>query len=158
MYSFLDAPLGKTTALLPPGFHPFFVGSSPGVRVLESFSKIGHYDRKALMALQAADHPVRYGPASELERFINYRHSRNLEEDDLPKDPRQWTREDVAQWLRHVTAVHNLPEVPPSRFLMNGKALCLMSSGMFLNRVPVGGKLLYKDFQLRLCAALYSRN
>ncbi|KAJ8966672.1 hypothetical protein NQ314_003379 [Rhamnusium bicolor] len=110
------------------------------------------------MALQAAESPVRYGLSSEWERFSSYRNTQNYEEDNLPKDPRQWTRENVAQWLRFVTSVHNLPEVPPSRFLMNGKALCLMSPSMFLSRVPLGGKLLYKDFQLRLCAAMYSRS
>ncbi|KAB0791704.1 hypothetical protein PPYR_03504 [Photinus pyralis] len=81
---------------------------------------------------------------------------RNEIGDRLPKDPRQWTREDVIQWLKLVTTQHGLPEVPVARFLMNGKALCLMSPHMFLTRVPLGGKLLYKDFQLRLCAALYS--
>ncbi|KAL1502579.1 hypothetical protein ABEB36_007703 [Hypothenemus hampei] len=108
------------------------------------------------MTLQAAEGPIRYGLTSEWDRLPTYHHS--YEDDTLPKDPRQWTREHVSQWLRHITTLHNLPEVPSSRFLMNGKALCLMSPSMFLARVPLGGKLLYKDFQLRLCAALYSRN
>ncbi|CAB4070324.1 EDL [Lepeophtheirus salmonis] len=43
-----------------------------------------------------------------------------------------------------------------SGFLMNGKALCLMSVAMFTYRVPLGGKLLYKDFQLRLSKAMYN--
>ncbi|XP_030759483.1 transcription factor ETV7 [Sitophilus oryzae] len=112
------------------------------------------------MALQAAEGPIRYGLPSEWERFNNYNvnHSDSEEEDTLPKDPRQWSREHVMQWLRYTTQVHGLPDVHPSRFLMNGKALCLMSPGMFLSRVPLGGKLLYKDFQLRLCAAMYSRS
>ncbi|XP_050302747.1 transcription factor ETV7 [Anthonomus grandis grandis] len=112
------------------------------------------------MALQAAEGPIRYGITSEWDRLASYRntHRMDTEQDNLPKDPRQWTREDVGQWLRHITTIHNLPEVPSSRFLMNGKALCLMSPSMFLSRVPLGGKLLYKDFQLRLCAAMYSRN
>ncbi|XP_076325627.1 protein C-ets-1-like [Tachypleus tridentatus] len=74
----------------------------------------------------------------------------------LPKDPRQWTREHVASWLQHVITRHQLPSVQLDRFLMNGKALCLMSIEMFVHRVPLGGKLLYKDFQLRLSSALYS--
>ncbi|CAH1381871.1 hypothetical protein MTP99_005782 [Tenebrio molitor] len=103
------------------------------------------------MALQTADAaPVRYGPTERWQR-LNFEE----EEESLPKDPRQWTREHVAQWINLVTQQHGLPEVPSSRFLMNGKALCLMSLSMFLSRVPLGGKLLYKDFQLRLCAALY---
>jgi len=52
--------------------------------------------------------------------------------------------------------LHDLPNVPLERFLMNGKALCLMSMDMFLGRVPLGGKLLYKDFQIRLGRAMYS--
>lgn len=39
-------------------------------------------------------------------------------------------------------------------FKMNGKALCLMSVEMFLSRFPAGGKLLYRDFRLRLTYAL----
>ena len=37
---------------------------------------------------------------------------------------------------------------------MNGKAVCLMSVQMFSNRVPLGGKLLYRDFQIRLAKAV----
>ena len=44
-----------------------------------------------------------------------------------------------------------------SRFLMNGKAVCLMSVQMFTARVPLGGKLLYRDFQIRLANALYNK-
>uniref|UniRef100_G3MMX7 PNT domain-containing protein n=1 Tax=Amblyomma maculatum TaxID=34609 RepID=G3MMX7_AMBMU len=74
----------------------------------------------------------------------------------LPKDPRQWSRDDVAVWLVHVMNQHRLPAVSTDRFLMNGKALCLMSMEMFVQRVPLGGKLLYKDFQLRLSNVLYN--
>ncbi|XP_072382596.1 transcription factor ETV7 [Diabrotica undecimpunctata] len=110
------------------------------------------------MTLQASGTPVRYAITSEWERVSYYRNVHQSYDDALPRDPRQWTRENVAQWLNQVTSLHNLPEIPSSRFLMNGKALCLMSPSMFLSRVPLGGKLLYKDFQLRLCAALYSRS
>ncbi|CAH0548927.1 unnamed protein product [Brassicogethes aeneus] len=114
------------------------------------------------MALQTAEAmPVIYGPSSgsRLPSYTRYSTRDTTEEqDNLPKDPRLWTREHVAQWLSYVTNSHGLPEVPCSRFLMNGKALCLMSPTMFLSRVPLGGKLLYKDFQLRLCSALYSVN
>ena len=73
-------------------------------------------------------------------------------------DPRCWLREDVQTWIRHLAAVHGLPAVQPDRFLMNGKALCLMTMEMFCQRVPLGGKMLYKDFQLRLSMALYGNN
>jgi hypothetical protein len=39
------------------------------------------------------------------------------------------------------------------RFAMNGKGLCLMTLDMFTERVPLGGKLLYKDFRIRLAEA-----
>jgi hypothetical protein len=71
-------------------------------------------------------------------------------------DPRSWLREDVQTWIRHMAEVHGLPSVDCDRFLMNGKALCLMTIDMFCQRVPLGGKMLYKDFQLRLSMAMYS--
>ncbi|BES99404.1 SAM_PNT [Nesidiocoris tenuis] len=76
-------------------------------------------------------------------------------EPNVPQDPRYWSRADVATWLNHMASVHHLPAVPNDRFIMNGKALCLMTVAMFLDRVPLGGKLLYKDFQLRLAKAMY---
>ena len=72
----------------------------------------------------------------------------------LSLDPRSWLREDVQTWIRHMVESHGLPLVQTDRFLMNGKALCLMSMEMFCQRVPLGGKLLYKDFQLRLATAM----
>ena len=49
---------------------------------------------------------------------------------------------------------HNLPCPSVDRFLMNGKAVCLMSVNMFTTRVPIGGKMLYRDFQIRLAEAM----
>ena len=45
-------------------------------------------------------------------------------------------------------------DVDAERFRMNGKALCLMTRDMFTYRVPRGGRVLYADFQLRLCRAV----
>ncbi|KRT86097.1 hypothetical protein AMK59_2209 [Oryctes borbonicus] len=120
-------------------------------------TKIGFCDvridpRKKMQTAESV--PVRYDNFQWTHPVNPYREEE--EEDQLPKDPRQWTRDHVVQWLNYVTEQHGLPKISPSRFLMNGKALCLMTPGMFLTRVPLGGKLLYKDFQLRLCAALYS--
>ena len=70
-------------------------------------------------------------------------------------DPRTWMREDVQIWIRYMSDVHGLPSIQSDRFLMNGKALCLMTMEMFCQRVPLGGKMLYKDFQLRLSMAMY---
>ena len=69
-------------------------------------------------------------------------------------DPRHWDREDVSVWVEWTCASHNLPQPSVDRFLMNGKAVCLMSVQMFSNRVPLGGKLLYRDFQIRLAEAI----
>ena len=71
-------------------------------------------------------------------------------------DPRCWSREDVLKWLWNMQKQHNLPPISADRFHMNGKALCLMNVDMFVQRVPLGGKLLFKDFQIRLTQALYS--
>ncbi|KAK9509292.1 hypothetical protein O3M35_006641 [Rhynocoris fuscipes] len=87
--------------------------------------------------------------------YNNHWSNGNQEEPNIPLDPRFWSRNDVATWLRHMAESHHLPDVPTDRFIMNGKALCLMTVTMFLDRVPLGGKLLYKDFQLRLARAMY---
>jgi len=46
-------------------------------------------------------------------------------------------------------------EIFTNRFDMNGLALCLMRLEMFTERVPKGGKLLYRDFKIRLHDAVY---
>lgn len=84
------------------------------------------------------------------KRNVNKRHIFMF----LP-DPRKWSREDVKNWLLWMSHRNKLPGIEPARFQMNGKALCLMSLQMFTYRVPVGGKLLYKDFQLRLTSAFH---
>ena len=73
----------------------------------------------------------------------------------LPEDPRDWSRVEVCQWVTWLCSAHSLPAPDIERFLMNGKAVCLMTVGMFSTRVPLGGKLLYRDFQIRLAKALY---
>ena len=55
-------------------------------------------------------------------------------------DPRCWSREDVQTWIRHLAAVHNLPAVQPDRFLMNGKALCLMTMEMAMRAFLATGR------------------
>jgi len=77
-----------------------------------------------------------------------------ISQPSLPYDPRKWSREEVREWLMWMSLRHKVP-IDPARFQMNGKALCLMSLQMFAFRVPIGGKLLYKDFQLRLTSAFH---
>ena len=70
-------------------------------------------------------------------------------------DPRTWSRDDVHSWLREMSLQFDMSDtVDTDRFLMNGKALCLMNSSMFLYRVPSAGDRLYKDFQQRLIRAV----
>ena len=72
----------------------------------------------------------------------------------LPPDPRLWSRAEVTRWVESVCSRHGLPLPSQDRFMMNGKAVCLMTAAMFCNRVPLGGKTLYRDFQIRLAKAL----
>eukprot|EP00096_Caligus_rogercresseyi_P013301 TRINITY_DN5978_c0_g1_i1.p1 TRINITY_DN5978_c0_g1~~TRINITY_DN5978_c0_g1_i1.p1 ORF type:complete len:141 (+),score=44.11 TRINITY_DN5978_c0_g1_i1:365-787(+) len=96
-----------------------------------------------------------YRSAEEQQQQYSLRKGKSFAE-KLPKDPRYWNREDVQNWIQHMSSAHGLPSIEADRFLMNGKALCLMTMDMFCQRVPLGGKMLYKDFQLRLCSAMYS--
>ena len=82
---------------------------------------------------------------------------RRSREPRLPEDPRHWSRADVCDWVDWMCRSHGLPRPNTERFLMNGKAVCLMSVNMFSTRVPLGGKLLYRDFQIRLASALHKR-
>lgn len=76
--------------------------------------------------------------------------------DGLPIDPRDWSRAHVWTWLINVAHSEGLETSPELayKFQMNGKALCLMSLDMYLSRVPVGGKMLYRDFRVRLARAM----
>ncbi|XP_062550928.1 ETS homologous factor [Armigeres subalbatus] len=76
--------------------------------------------------------------------------------DNLPIDPRDWTRANVWTWLINLAQSEGLDISPElaHKFPMNGKALCLMSLDMYLSRVPVGGKMLYRDFRVRLARAM----
>lgn len=76
--------------------------------------------------------------------------------DNLPIDPREWSRVDVWTWLVYMAKSEGLEPSPElvQKFPMNGKALCLMTLDMYLSRVPVGGKMLYRDFRFRLARAL----
>lgn len=53
-----------------------------------------------------------------------------------------------------MTTTYDL-DISQDKFDMNGKALCMMNIEMFVARVPNGGKLLYRDFRLRLYPAVF---
>lgn len=79
----------------------------------------------------------------------------------LPLDPREWSRYHVKMWIitlgRSEGIIYEgMEEIADQCFKMNGKALCLFSVEMFMNRFPLGGKMLYRDFRLRLSRALSS--
>lgn len=70
-------------------------------------------------------------------------------------DPRDWTRQEVGLWILNLGRSEGVDaQHIADKFKMNGKALCLMSVEMFLSRFPAGGKMLYRDFRLRLTRAL----
>lgn len=70
-------------------------------------------------------------------------------------DPRDWTRQEVKLWILNLGKSEGVDASHiADKFKMNGKALCLMSVEMFLSRFPTGGKMLYRDFRLRLTRAL----
>ncbi|CAG9577097.1 unnamed protein product [Danaus chrysippus] len=72
---------------------------------------------------------------------------RALQEDDLPLDPRRWSRQQAGRWV-------SVRGGRPERFPMNGKALCLMTMDMFKAREPEHGLDIYQDFRRRLGKAL----
>lgn len=61
----------------------------------------------------------------------------------LAKHPQQWTKEEVAAWLRWCGEEYSIETVPADKFDMNGKALCLLKRSDFMERVPKNGDLLY---------------
>ncbi|XP_078330936.1 transcription factor ETV7-like isoform X3 [Crassostrea virginica] len=61
----------------------------------------------------------------------------------LAKHPQQWTKDEVAVWLRWCGEEYSIEAVPADKFDMNGKALCLLKRSDFMERVPKNGDLLY---------------
>ena len=69
-------------------------------------------------------------------------------------DPRDWTRDDLHNWLKDMQNKYSIKDIKLDRFLMNGRALVLMKVEMFLHRVPRGGELLFREFRTRLEKAM----
>merc|ERR1712183_274217 len=102
-----------------------------------------------------SDDEVEMYPMEPLNLIIKKpKNSIEIKEPKLPSDPRRWSRADVCTWVEWTCLSHKLPLPSLDRFLMNGKAVCLMNASMFSARVPLGGKMLYKDFQIRLAKAI----
>ena len=71
-------------------------------------------------------------------------------------DPREWSRDDVHNWLRMMKSVYNVDDIHLDRFMMNGKGLCVISRRveMFRERVPDAGDVLHRDFVARFLRVL----
>ncbi|EZA51509.1 hypothetical protein DMN91_001796 [Ooceraea biroi] len=77
----------------------------------------------------------------------------------LASDPRLWSREDVASFLRWAEREFDLPSFDMDVFQMNGKALCLLTKADLGERCPGAGDVLHnvltmlvRDFnQLQRC-------
>ena len=119
--------------------------SSPGLLEVPWFARSTTHD---------CDCDEELYPQQPLNLIIRKPRRKVSREPKLPSDPRHWSRADVCSWVEWTCSSHNLPVPSVDRFLMNGKAVCLMSVQMFSSRVPLGGKLLYRDFQIRLAEAL----
>lgn len=72
----------------------------------------------------------------------------------LGSDPRQWSKHNVSMWLEWCTEQFSLVPTDAESFHMNGKALCLLSKGDFLDRAPKAGDVLFNALQLLLHGAL----
>lgn len=74
-------------------------------------------------------------------------------------DPRVWSRDDVASFLRWAEREFDLPQFDMDMFQMNGKALCLLTKSDLGERCPGAGDVLHnvlgmlaRDFnQLQRC-------
>ena len=124
--------------------------SSPGLIEVPWFAKLGSSNNSNECYCEEEMYPQQ----QPLNLIIRKPRRKVSREPKLPSDPRQWSRADVCHWVEWTCASHNLPLLSVDRFLMNGKAVCLMSVQMFSSRVPLGGKLLYRDFQIRLAKAV----
>lgn len=58
-------------------------------------------------------------------------------------DPRVWSREDVASFLRWAEREFDLPQFDMDMFQMNGKALCLLTKSDLGERCPGAGDVLH---------------
>lgn len=69
---------------------------------------------------------------------------------NLAVDPRHWSREDVAAFLRWFEREFELPTIDLSKFCMNGKALCMLNKSDLADRAPGAGDILHNTLQFLL--------
>ncbi|XP_077994951.1 protein C-ets-1-like [Glandiceps talaboti] len=80
-------------------------------------------------------------------------HQRNA----FPKDPRDWSRDHVIEWLLWATQRYEIPEVDVEKFHMNGRGLAYLPKEGFVRRAPCGGEKLFEDFQRRFASAILEK-
>ncbi|KAM3935422.1 transcription factor ETV7-like isoform 1-T1 [Leptodactylus fuscus] len=61
--------------------------------------------------------------------------------------PSLWSKDDVIQWLRWSEKEYALQETDDSKFVMNGRALCILTKLDFKSRSPSSGDVLYELLQ-----------
>ncbi|KAG7305552.1 hypothetical protein JYU34_009632 [Plutella xylostella] len=66
----------------------------------------------------------------------------------LPAEPRLWSREDVAIFLKWCEREFDLPNFDMDLFQMNGKALCLLTKTDLGERCPGAGDVLHNVIQM----------
>lgn len=67
-------------------------------------------------------------------------------------DPRQWSRQDVVNWLENMSKVTGI-HLDSKNFPMNGRGLNLMTSEMFSSRIPEKNGValwIYLEFRYRI--------
>lgn len=61
--------------------------------------------------------------------------------------PSLWSKDDVIQWLRWAEEEYSLKKTDDSKFVMNGRALCILTKIDFKARSPSSGDVLYELLQ-----------
>ncbi|XP_055387508.1 serine/threonine-protein kinase phg2 [Condylostylus longicornis] len=119
-------------------------------------NKINQNHLKSLIKSPSSTTQITTTRTTTINKTTSSSHFINYGSDGLPIDPRDWTRADVWKWLVNLSISEGIDVSPDlaQKFPMNGKALCLMSLDMYLSRVPIGGKMLYRDFRVRLAKAM----
>ncbi|KAM5181111.1 transcription factor ETV7-like [Mantella aurantiaca] len=58
--------------------------------------------------------------------------------------PSLWSKEDVIHWLRWAEEEYSLSKTDDSKFILNGRALCILTKEDFKSRSPSSGDVLYE--------------
>ncbi|XP_073523209.1 transcription factor ETV7-like isoform X2 [Phyllobates terribilis] len=61
--------------------------------------------------------------------------------------PSLWSKDDVIQWLRWAEEEYSLKKADDRKFIMNGRALCILTKLDFKARSPSSGDVLYELLQ-----------